>query len=69
VPVRLAEARRPDLPAGCRHLELLPHPGFPGTRAEWGAEVLNEGVSSVAGWQPDTPPYRIDCQPAMTESG
>jgi hypothetical protein len=64
VPVRLADAGRSDLPAGCRHLELLPHPDFNGTRAEWGAEVLYEGLPSVAGWQPDTPPYRIDRQPA-----
>ena len=64
VPLLLAPASRDDLPAGGRHLELLPRPDFPGTRVEWGAQVLGEGVSSVAGWQPDTPPYRIDRQPA-----
>ncbi len=70
VPVRLADAGRSDLPSGVRHLELLPHPNFRGTRAEWGAEVLNEGLPSVAGWQPDTPPYRIDRQPVpLTEGG
>jgi hypothetical protein len=69
VPVRLADARRADLPAGPRHLELLPHPDFPGTRAEWGADVLAEGLASVAGWQPDTPPIRIDRQPAALTEG
>jgi hypothetical protein len=64
VPVRLAAADRPDLPAGRRHLELLPHPDFGGTRVEWGDQVLAEGLSSVAGWQPDDPPYRID-RPAV----
>jgi hypothetical protein len=63
VPVRLADARRADLPAGVRHLELLPPPDFRGGRAEWGGEVVNEGLSSVAGWQPDDPPYRIDQHP------
>jgi hypothetical protein len=64
VPLLLARASRDDLPAEATHLELLPRPDFPGTRAEWGTQVLGEGVSSVAGWQPDTPPYRIDQQPA-----
>jgi hypothetical protein len=64
VPLLLTWASRDDLPAGVAHLELCPRPDFPGTRVEWGARVLNEGVSSVAGWQPDTPPYRIDRQPA-----
>jgi hypothetical protein len=62
VPVRLADATRDDLPAG-RHLELHPHPDFRGTRVEWGTEILSEGLASVAGWQPDTPPYRLDRQP------
>ncbi|HEX6471064.1 MAG TPA: hypothetical protein VF069_18340 [Streptosporangiaceae bacterium] len=60
VPLRLAEVSRPGLPAGVGHLELLPHPAFDGTRAEWAAGVVNQGLSSVAGWQPDTPPVRID---------
>jgi hypothetical protein len=64
VPLLLTHASRDDLPAGAAHLELRPRPDFPGTRPEWSAQVLNEGVSSVAGWQPDTPPYRIDSQPA-----
>jgi hypothetical protein len=64
VPVSLAPANRDDLPAS-PHLELLPRPDFPGTRPEWAAQVLGEGVSSVAGWQPDTPPYRIDRQAAI----
>jgi hypothetical protein len=63
VPFLLAPTSRDDLPPG-RHLELLPRRDFPGTRPEWAAHVLNQGVSSVAGWQPDTPPYRIDKQPA-----
>jgi hypothetical protein len=69
VPVRLADAGRSDLPAGVRHLELLPHPDFGGTRAEWGTEVLDKGVSSVAGWQPDIPPYRIDTRPVTFAEG
>jgi hypothetical protein len=69
VPVRLAEADRPDLPAGLRHLELMPHPAFGGTRVEWGTEVLGEGLSSVAGWQPDDPPYRIDRDPIACDGG
>jgi hypothetical protein len=63
VPLLLAHASRDDLPAGTAHLELVPLPDFHGTRAQWAAQVLNEGVSSVAAWQPDTPPYRIDRQP------
>jgi hypothetical protein len=62
VPLRLAEVDRPGLPAGVRHLELLPHPGFRGTRAEWVADVVDQGLPSVAGWQPDTPPVRIDAR-------
>jgi hypothetical protein len=62
IPFLLAPASRDDLPPG-RHLELLPRPDFPGTRPEWAAHVLNQGASSVAGWQPDTPPHRIDEQP------
>lgn len=61
VPLLLAPATRADLPNGA-HLELLPRPDFPGTRPEWAAQVLNHGVSSVASWQPDTPPCRIDAQ-------
>jgi hypothetical protein len=59
VPVRLAEICRPGLPAG-RYLEILPHSDFPGTRREWGKQVVCDGLSMVAGWQPDDPPYRID---------
>ena len=64
VPLRLAHASRDDLPARTAHIELLPRPDFHGTPAEWAAHVLNKGVSSVAGWQPDNPPYRIDRHPA-----
>ncbi|HEU5157870.1 MAG TPA: hypothetical protein VFU43_12815 [Streptosporangiaceae bacterium] len=63
VPIRLAHASRGDLPTGS-YLEILPSPDFLGTRAEWGTDVLNEGLSPVAGWQPDDPPYRIDPHPA-----
>jgi hypothetical protein len=63
VPLLLAPASRDDLPVGA-YLELLPRLNFSGTRVEWAAQVLGEGVSSVAGWQPDTPPYRIDRQTA-----
>jgi hypothetical protein len=66
VPLLLAHASRDDLPTGTAHLDLLPRPDFPGTRPEWTAQILNQGVSSVAGWQPDTPPYRIDRQPATS---
>jgi hypothetical protein len=68
VPLRLTWTSRDDLPAGTRHLELRPRPDFPGTRVEWGAQVLGEGVSSLAGWQPDKPPYRIDRPVAPTPS-
>jgi hypothetical protein len=64
VPLLLGHPSRDDLPTGVAHLELRPRPDFPGTHAEWGAQVLGEGVSSVAGWQPDAPPCRIDRQPA-----
>jgi hypothetical protein len=66
VPLLLTHASRDDLPTGTTHLELRPRPDFRGTRPEWSAQVLNEGVSSVAGWQPDTPPHRIDRQPTTT---
>jgi hypothetical protein len=64
VPLLLTQASRDDLPTGIAHLELRPRPDYAGTRPEWSAQVLNEGVSTVAGWQPDTPPHRIDCQPS-----
>jgi hypothetical protein len=64
VPLRLTHATRDDLPAAATHLELHPRLDYPGTRPEWAAHVLNQGASSVAGWQPDTPPYRIDRQVA-----
>jgi hypothetical protein len=69
VPVRLAAAERPDLPARHRHLEVLPHRDFGGTRVEWGIQVLGEGLSSVAGWQPDDPPYRIVREPITCDGG
>jgi hypothetical protein len=66
VPLRLTWASRNDLPEGTTHLELRPRPDFPGTRPEWSGQVLGEGVSSVAAWQPDIPPYRIDRQLATS---
>jgi hypothetical protein len=67
IPVRLAFTDRPGLPAGRRHVELLPHPDFDGTRVEWGTEILAEGLASVAGWQPDDPPYRIAEEPVTCD--
>jgi hypothetical protein len=69
VPVRLAESRRLGLPADRRYLEILPRSDFEGTRAEWSGQVLNEGLSSVAGWQPDDPPYLIGRAQATCEGG
>jgi hypothetical protein len=61
VPVRLADAdtQRPGLPDE-RHLEILPHPDFRGTRVEWVTDVLSRGLPTVADWQPDDLPVRID---------
>jgi hypothetical protein len=66
VPLHLTPANRDDLPTETTHLELRPRPDYPGTRPQWSAQVLNHGVSTVAGWQPDTPPQRIDRQPATS---
>ncbi|HEY7484173.1 MAG TPA: hypothetical protein VH912_06875 [Streptosporangiaceae bacterium] len=69
IPIALAESRRPGLPGGQRHLELRPPPDYAGTHVEWGTEVLSEGLPSVAGWQPDDPPYRIDVERVVCEGG
>jgi hypothetical protein len=62
--IQLIEADRSGLPEG-RHLEVLPHPDFGGTRVNWGKDVIGKAMPPVAGWQPDDPPYRID-RPAPT---
>lgn len=62
VPLQITHANRDDLPNRVAHLELLPRPDYHGARVQWNAHVLTQGVSSVAGWLPDNPPYRIDRQ-------
>jgi hypothetical protein len=59
VPVHLAESGGPGLPGDKGYLEVRPRPEFQGTRAEWMGQVVAEGLPSVAGWQPDDPPYLI----------
>jgi hypothetical protein len=59
VAIRIIDSARSGLPEG-RHLEILPHPDFGGTRVEWGKDVLGQAMPPVAGWQPDDPPYQID---------